>query len=104
MKQVINMPISQDQKMMFNSVFAMVKELSIETTRVNKVRTNNFEEYQIELSGNKRALKILGWSVVVVNHSFLKSDCPHVGMMLADAVRVLNPQIKLKRSLEKSVS
>jgi hypothetical protein len=100
MNQVINAPISREEKALFNSVFSLVQELSVETLRNGKVRTNEFEEYKVELNNsgrsNKRVIVILGWEVSVVNYNFIKSNCPHMNMMLRDAVKVLKSHLVSK--------
>ena len=94
--QVINEPITQVQKAMFNSVFSLIKDLSGESIRVGKDRVNNFEEYKATLSGKKRVINILCWEVTMVNFTFIKSNCPHVSMLLRDAQRTLNKINKAK--------
>jgi len=100
--QVINASGTEEEKELFNKVFGLIVLLSVSTLRSDKKRVSKYEEYTAELNNsgkfNKRTIKILGWEVGVTNYTFIKSNCPHMTVMLRDALLVLErEQLRLKK-------
>ena len=62
-------------------------ELSKKKYREEK---KTFGEYEIETSGRKRVIKVLGWEVSLLHNSIIKSTCPHLTVMMIDCIKDLN--------------